>query len=73
MLRLDKFIAELPDKVKASPLLKTEATYDQLHQSITRNWGDRVDRWMAELDDSGVAKASDFQSGCPRRHTECVA
>lgn len=60
MLRLDKFIAELPDNVKASPLLKTEATYDQLHQSITRNWGGRVDRWMAELDDNGVAKASDF-------------
>lgn len=60
MLRLDKFIQNLPDMIKSSPLLKTEATYDQLHQSITRNWGDRVDRWMPELDDNGVAKASDF-------------
>lgn len=60
MLKLDKFIKELPEQIKSTPLLKTEATYDQLHQSITRNWGHKIDRWMPELDDKGIAKAADF-------------
>ena len=59
-LAWDKFARELPENVKANPLLRTEATYDELHQSITRNYSDRIDRWMPELDENGIAQASDF-------------
>jgi len=59
-LAWDKFASELPENVKANPLLRTEATYDELHQSITRNYSDRIDRWMPELDENGIAQASDF-------------
>lgn len=43
--------------VEASPLQAREATIDHLHQAITRNYGDRVDQWMPQLDEHGMVNA----------------
>lgn len=56
----DKFSSGLKEGLETDPLLRTEATYDHMHSAITRNYGDRVDQWMPELDKTnGTAAASD--------------
>lgn len=46
----DRFSSGLRERLTTDPLLRTEATYDHLHSSITRNHGEVIDRWMPELD-----------------------
>ena len=54
----DKLNKGLDDLVTNNPLSQKEAVYDHLHQGIGRNYGDKIDKWMPELDESGKSIAS---------------
>lgn len=54
----DKLNKSLDDAVANNPLIHEEVSYDYLHQAIGRNYGDKIDKWMPELTEYGVAEAS---------------
>lgn len=57
LLELKKLEAGLTDSLANDPLNLLEAAHDEVAQVIGRNYADRVDKWMPELDENGKAVA----------------
>lgn len=49
-----KFVSEFNNRVQNDPLLFSEAATDEMYWHIRRNYGDRVDQWMADVGPDGV-------------------
>lgn len=65
-LQQKNLISKLEKMLTDSPLTQAEAITDAVHGAITKNYADKVDRWMPEFDDNGKIVAMDASGNTMR-------
>ena len=66
-LQHKKLVEKLDQMLLEDPLTQMEAITDSLHNAIIRNYSDKVDRWMPEMDEYGGITASDVSGAFTRK------
>lgn len=65
-LQQKNLVSKLEKMLTDSPLTQAEAITDAVHGAITKNYADKVDRWMPEFDDNGKIVAMDASGNTMR-------
>lgn len=65
-LQHKNLVSKLEKMLTDDPLTQAEAITDAVHGAITKNYADKVDRWMPEFDDNGKIVAMDASGNTMR-------